>query len=467
MQSPPPIGNVGILAITTAVYVLLAQLAFVLSDPVSIGASFWPAAGLTMATMLLLPTRQWAWVVAGIVIGESGGNLLRGYPFSASLFWTMGNCVEPLLGAYLIRRSGNLHGSLTPLGNLLRFMIYGVIVAPLVGATIGSLGTIVIMGSPVWQVWPKYVVGDALGVLVMAPVLLSWFATKPLPRRRLESTLLISGVLVLCVLAFRNWGHSIDIILTNLLLPLMIWAGLRFGVQGTAWGILVIANAANIATGLGYGPFTVVADPAGHGVTVLQILLAISSATALVVATLTNDLIQGLHKETRLQHQAHHDTLTGLYNRTGLNYRLEQMQHRRGTDSGAVNVLMCDLDEFKHINDRYGHLAGDRVLEEVARRIKGCIRDADIAARLGGDEFIVVVGNSDKETVRSIAERILEAMKKPVGEIAVTMSIGIANATMDSDFQESFAAADRALYKAKHVGKNCSVWADSLNPQEV
>lgn len=463
MQNYPLIGNTRIFAITTIVYLLLAQLAFVLSDPVSLGASFWPAAGLTTAAMLLLPTRQWIWVIAGVVIAEGGGNLVRGYPLSAALFWTLGNCIEPALAAFLIRRSGNLHGSLTPLGNLLRFMFYGVLIAPLVGATVGSLGTIVIMGSPVWQVWPKYMVGDALGVLVMAPVLLSWFDPKPLPRRRAESALLAASVLIMCVLAFRNWGHSADIILTNLLLPLMIWAALRFGVHGTAWVILLIANAANIATGLGYGPFTAVVDPTGHGVTMLQILLAIASATALVVAALTNDLLQGLHKESALIHQAHHDPLTGLYNRTGLSARLEQMQHRRGTDSTSVTVLMCDLDEFKHINDRFGHLAGDMVLEEVARRIKSCIRDADIAGRLGGDEFIVLVCNSDKATVRGIAERILEAMTQPIGEMQLTMSIGIASGTMGDNFQESFAAADRALYKAKHAGKNCSVWADTLN----
>lgn len=462
MQNPPPIGNLRIFAVTTFVYLLLAQLAHVLIDPVSIGASFWPAAGITTAAMLLIPTRQWIWVIAAIVIAEGGGNQLRGYPFSASFFWILGNCIEPLLAAYLIRRSGNLHGSLTPLGNLLRFMIYGVVIAPLVGATVGSLGTILIMGSPAWQVWPKYVVGDALGVLVMAPALLSWFGAQSLPRRGSESTLLAASVLVLCGLAFRNWGNSIDIILPNLLLPLMIWAALRFGIRGTAWTILLIANAANIATGLGYGPFTVVVDPTGHGVTILQILLAISSATALVVATLTNDLIRGLQKESSLLHQAQHDPLTGLFNRAGLNYRLEQIRHRRGTDGATVSVLMCDLDEFKDINDRHGHLTGDVVLEEVARRVRGCIRDADTAARLGGDEFVLFICNSDKETVHLIAERILKAMTPPIGDVQVTMSIGIANGTLEGDFNATLAAADRALYKAKHDGKNCTVWADAL-----
>lgn len=461
MQNPPPIGNLRVFAITAIVYLLLAHLANELNDPVSIGASFWPAAGITTAVMLLIPTRQWTWVLAAIVIAEGGGNHLRGFPLSASFFWTVGNCVEPLLAAYLIRRSGNQHGSLTPLGNLLRFMIFGVVIAPLAGATIGSLGTILVMGSPAWQVWPKYVVGDALGVLVMAPVLLSWFDTKPPPRRRTESALLTISVLILCALAFRNWGHSTDIILTNLLLPFMIWAALRFGIQGTVWTILLIANAANIATGLGYGPFTVVVDPNGHGVTMLQILLAISSATALVVATLTNDLIQGLQKETRLLHQAHHDPLTGLYNRTGLDYRLEQMRYRRGTDNAALSVMMCDLDEFKDVNDQHGHLAGDVVLEEVGRRIRNCIRDADTAARLGGDEFVVLVSNSDKDTVGLIAERILTAMTQPIGDMHVTMSIGIANGSMEGEFREIFAAADRALYKAKQVGKNCSIWADA------
>ncbi|MES3008685.1 MAG: diguanylate cyclase [Pseudomonadota bacterium] len=93
-------------------------------------------------------------------------------------------------------------------------------------------------------------------------------------------------------------------------------------------------------------------------------------------------LIEGIKKETRLQYQANHDQLTGLYNRAGLSVRLEQL--RQSTASTPISRLMCDVDDFKTINDTRGHFAGDEVLIEVARRLRNSIRDDDTAARLGG-----------------------------------------------------------------------------------
>lgn len=460
--APAPSGPL-IFIIASVLYLLLAQMAMLMNNPVSSGGSFWPASGLMLGILLRLPTARWIWVIAGIAVSEFGGDVSHGYPVSASLLWTIGNCLEPLLGAMLIRRSGNHSGTLRPLSNLLRFMIFAVVLAPLVSATIGSMGTIVIMETPFWQAWPKYVVGDALGMLVMAPVLLSWEEPKAVPHRVTEGIVLALCLLLMCLLAFRNWGNIADAILPYLFMPLMIWAALRFGLMGVGWTILLTANAANIATGLGYGPFSATDDPTGHGITLLQILLAITSATALVVATLTNDLIEGIKKETRLQHQANHDLLTGLYNRAGLSLRFDQLRLNAAASKAPISLLMCDLDDFKGINDTYGHLAGDEVLIEVARRLRNSIRDDDTAARLGGDEFAVLLNNDKKATVDAIAQRILDAMALPFhgsfGASRITMSIGIATTSLEQDPQLAINAADAALYRAKHEGKNRSVRA--------
>lgn len=463
-DTPAPSGPL-LFIIASVLYLLLAQMTMLINNPVSSGGSFWPASGLMLGMLLRLPTARWGWVIAGIAVSEFGGDISHGYPVSATLLWTIGNCLEPLLAATLIRRSGNHAGALRPLGNLLRFMIFAVVIAPLVAATIGSMGTIVIMETPFWQAWPKYVVGDALGMLVMAPVLLTWEEPKAAPHRVTEGIVLAVCLLVMCLLAFRNWGNIADAILPYLFMPLMIWAALRFGLMGVGWTILLTANAANIATALGYGPFSAVADPAGHGITLLQILLAITSATALVVATLTNDLIEGIKKEARLQQQANHDLLTGLYNRAGLSLRLDQLRLNTPARKATISLLMCDLDYFKGINDTYGHLAGDEVLIEVARRLRNSIRDDDTAARLGGDEFAVLLNNGDRATVDLIAQRILDAMAQPFqgsfGVGRITMSIGIATLPVEHDAQLAMNTADAALYRAKHAGKNCSVRAQA------
>src|SRR5690606_10785504 len=112
------------------------------NDPVQVGAGFWPAAGVTVAILLRSPTRLWAWVAVGIGIGEVLNNIGSGYPRAAIPLWAAGNMLEPLLGAALVRRFASRRGELVPLPNLLVFIALAVVVAPLVGATVGSIGTV-------------------------------------------------------------------------------------------------------------------------------------------------------------------------------------------------------------------------------------------------------------------------------------------------------------------------------------
>ena len=457
--------SVVVFLITLTSYILLAQTASLLSNPITNDDTFWPGAGLSLALLLMLPNRQWLWVILAIAIGEYISNLSSNSPFAANIFWISGNCIEPLIGAFLIRRSGNINGVLAPQGNMFRFLAYGVIVAPFVGASIGSIGTYQILGASFWESWPKWFIGDSLGVLIVAPILLARVKlSNPLawPKEQIvfAVTLSISTFLIL-----RNWSSFLDLVLPYLFLPFTLWAALRFGIRSTALTIFLIANAASLSISLGYVPYQTGVLDDFYGITMMQVRLHIVSSTAFVVAALTHDLFQGLSNERRLIRQAQRDELTGLYNRAGLKFRVENSNQRRRTDK-PLHLLICDLDAFKAINDKYGHLAGDKVLIEVATRLSACIRDGDAAARIGGDEFVVLLDNSDFQSVTFIADRIIEHMSKPVrgsfGVVELSMSIGITQWQTESDIETAMRAADKALYQAKNQGKNRYVWAPKL-----
>jgi len=181
-----------------------------------------------------------------------------------------------------------------PLKKLMAFLAFGVLVGPLIGASIGSIGSLPF--NPVSVVWPKYLIGDALGVLVMAPLLLVW--NEPAyDRSWVERWGAISLSVAVTLMVFRNWGVEWDVSLPYLMLPPLIWTALRMGVRGAAIACFLIAFIANYATATGYGPFAMSSAP--HAITLLQGYLLIAIVTALSVAALASDLIHSKEMERR------------------------------------------------------------------------------------------------------------------------------------------------------------------------
>jgi diguanylate cyclase (GGDEF)-like protein len=160
-----------------------------------------------------------------------------------------------------------------------------------------------------------------------------------------------------------------------------------------------------------------------------------------------------------MSHQAWHDPLTGLANRSLFMDRVEHamdMQRRRG---GALAVLFCDLDGFKRVNDLFGHAAGDELLVEVGRRVVASVRQADTVARLGGDEFAVLLEDvSDPDEVTKTCQRILAALRtrfQVSGEdVSVTTTIGVAMSETGQSADALLSQADLAMYHGKSQGKN-------------
>jgi two-component system cell cycle response regulator len=152
------------------------------------------------------------------------------------------------------------------------------------------------------------------------------------------------------------------------------------------------------------------------------------------------------------------DKLTGLYNRRYFDHFLDFEIKRSTRQNASLALLMLDIDNFKQINDSLGHLIGDRILNKLGDIIKSIIRETDLAARYGGEEFSIVMSNTGLEEAAEIAERMRKAISAcdfDIKKLPTTVSIGIALYPLDStSLQDLLSNADRALYRAKHEGKN-------------
>jgi two-component system, cell cycle response regulator len=155
------------------------------------------------------------------------------------------------------------------------------------------------------------------------------------------------------------------------------------------------------------------------------------------------------------------DPLTGLYNRRYLIERLAQEMNRIDRYGGTLVFAMIDLDEFKPVNDRYGHVFGDRLLRAVASEISRSLRTPDVAARYGGDEFGVILPHTQPEGALRVCERIRKAVEQLAvnagdAPVSVTSTLGVADYPAEgiSTAEELIHAADEALYGAKRAGKN-------------
>ncbi|MCL4759316.1 MAG: EAL domain-containing protein [Rhodocyclaceae bacterium] len=172
------------------------------------------------------------------------------------------------------------------------------------------------------------------------------------------------------------------------------------------------------------------------------------------------DISERKAAEARIEHLAHHDSLTGLFNRYNLEIRLSQELLSARREGTHLAVLFIDLDRFKIINDTLGHHVGDLLLVEVARRLQLCVRESDIVARLGGDEFVAVLtGLSDPSDTSPVASKILDTLGQPydidTDRLHTSPSIGIAIYPEDgSDTSTLMKNADTAMYHAKEQGRN-------------
>ncbi|MCP5151178.1 MAG: EAL domain-containing protein [Ectothiorhodospiraceae bacterium] len=189
-----------------------------------------------------------------------------------------------------------------------------------------------------------------------------------------------------------------------------------------------------------------------------QLVLAIENTRLQTGLRSTVAHLERMHSE--MERLAFYDPLTGLSNRRLLRERLQQAVKAARRGGHRVGLLYMDLDQFKRINDSYGHEAGDALLRAVSSRLRTCVRELDTVSRIGGDEFALLLADVNGPAgTRTVAQKVLEALRQPIdlaaGSVVVTASIGATLAPDDGDDEQTlFRNADLAMYRAKKRGRD-------------
>jgi diguanylate cyclase (GGDEF)-like protein len=334
-----------------------------------------------------------------------------------------------------------------------------------------SLGLIFIAIRIVAPLWISVLFGNGLIISGIALLLLGLIRYRR-PLHHMEYTLLIIGPATGCAMVICYWagvaeqsrGHIFHGVALLLLLANAI-AGLYQRKKDESGRVIYTLSVSFVLLCIILR--IIYQAKLNHQVTILEnspgnAILFLSSTLGVLGIGFSILLMATQWSQRRIRQVANRDELTGLYNRHGLTVRSSELDRIYHIKHERFSVAIIDIDFFKSINDTYGHVAGDRVLQEIARRIRTNIRSEDILARYGGEEFLVILPCLREIDAVSWAERIREVVSaEPVRlneqHIPVTMSIGITE-TGYQEIRQKFEAvvqrADQALYWAKEHGRD-------------
>jgi diguanylate cyclase (GGDEF)-like protein/PAS domain S-box-containing protein len=554
----------------------------------------WPSTGLLVGMLLCAPPRQWpAYIIVGTAV-DFAANLLP--PLRAPLWLALSasgcNVIEVTVAAWLLRAALAPGRYMATAGQLVRLLVYGVIVAPGIASLLYATCLSAKGFKGFWPSFVEWFPGDALGISIMTPLYLALRSRAPFSRRTwYEATGLFTLLCVISIGVF--WQTSLPLLFA--ILPVLLLVEVRLGMAGAALGLLAVSTIGGFFTSRGHGPigltvlalsprtlmlqafafvsmllvyiaevvrasrerlelslraseqrFRLLAEGSSDIITLTnlarEVVYVSPSATTLLgwdrngavlfergamvhpddhatLEKLYTDCLAGktrnilefrgrkrdgsylwleanlvlhcdpetaspagfinvvrdisgrkaaeeeLNKALNVaESRAITDAVTGIANRRRLDEYVERQWERAQNDGLTISVLMIDVDHFKHYNDRYGHLAGDRCLREVTGAIAGVVqRPTDFVGRYGGEEFVVVLPDTDLAGALHVGEKIRCAVEleqiphEGNPHRVVTVSIGCATAAPDMDQRsvQLLESADAAMYQAKEAGRNC------------
>jgi diguanylate cyclase (GGDEF)-like protein len=382
-----------------------------------------------------------------------------------------------MLGGWLITKFAKGLKAFNHPRTLVSYVLLAAVLSTTVSATIG-VSVLTFAGSShpsqYLQVWLTWWLGDMISNLVIAPwlvLLLTHRWTKPTVKLILGSIVTFALLFMMEGFIFFNWprSHSELHSLTYLILPLLLLIVFRFGALGVSSAVIVTSGIAIGGTLGGYGPFAN-GEP-NESLLLVQTFLGTIAISMLVVAAVlkqrkraeralvkSNKQLQ--EKEQRMRFQAFHDLLTDLPNRSALEERLTLALEIAKRHKRQIAVLFIDFDNFKIINDSFGHLVGDEILKLAGKRLKNNVRAEDTVARMGGDEFVILLSEiNTKQDAAKVADVLLKVFQTPFilqnQTLPLTISVGIAIFPTDGETVSGLLHhADVALYRAKQNGRN-------------
>lgn len=449
-----------------AIYVPTAVLGIGLAIPPGNVTPVYPAAGLAFGAYLWRGRAILPGIFLGAVLGNLVGILRHGADIlavSASLAIGVGEVLSVIVGAALLGRFVSAGATLeSPLRVVWLFTVCLLwLVSPTVGVT-----ALAAHGLLPWAdygyTWVTWWLGDAIGLMLVTPlVLLAWSRVSDpehagvVPPSLLPATLAYGALTVTLSLA--------PLPVTFLLLPATMLLVLRYEILGAAvasalCSVLIIGMV--LAGSSLYGEFAL-----NERLLLVQMLIAVNAFTGYFLAAHVRTIAR-LHTGIDLaREESERDHLTGLLNRRGFERYAGQALHQLRHDDHGLALVMLDIDDFKTINDTYGHDFGDRVLVSLGCALHRVLRTTDHAARLGGDEFMLLLQATSLDELRAISSRLLGVTGRlqvadAPPEFSFTLSGGVAFTHEANALDALVVQADKRLYQAKQAGKNRIVWPD-------
>jgi diguanylate cyclase (GGDEF)-like protein len=232
--------------------------------------------------------------------------------------------------------------------------------------------------------------------------------------------------------------------------PVLAWLVVPAAMTAIRFRSRVVVVAA-VLTACEMVAVSVAVDPAALAHDPRVLILSVSLLVAVVSVT---SALAGA--EMKYREESVLDPLTGLLNRSGLESRFAEVREQAILLDKSVCLIACDLDDFKRVNDTYGHDRGDDVLRDVTYEMRKALRSFELFYRLGGEEFVVLLPGMDVEGGVEVGERLRAAVEESrPGGVSITLSVGVATADGAAiEYDAVFQAADRAMYEAKAAGRN-------------
>lgn len=415
-------------------------------------ASIWPANAILLAIMVLRPetNRPLTWLTSALAF--IGADLLSGNDLARSTLLNGAN-IAGVAGGALAFQS-------IPKGTLLMqrpmdatFIVVSIVFSATCAAVAGMVPGIYLFAMPAsdsFYLWFATEMANYAIFLTLAFSLVMPKAADQPGEVRFRQLSMAAALIALVgsIALMHLLGRAGSIAFS---IPALIWCAVIFPptiamlLTTAACGWLLIAAPLNLLP-----LHTDLAESAS--MSSLRLGVAMLAIAAFAVACLTAAWNTA---QARLEHAASHDALSGLLNRAAFVGRAEQ-----ALKSPGASLLMLDVDHFKQINDNHGHAMGDAALEMMGTTLRKALREGDVVGRIGGEEFAILLPQTTQMTASAVAERLRHAVAtcrlatdggKPV---PMTVSIGLAHVTAQSSLNQLMAAADGALYSAKHNGRN-------------
>ena len=458
--------------------VLVATLAFVgLASGRGAGhvPAIWWANSALASVMLLDRRRRWLRLLAAGYLGNIAAHLIFRDPLWEVFTLSAVDICETAIAVFGVGFALGRRVDLTRQPQLLRFVVFAVLLAPLVASLLAS-AVLHVATHSAFTVSLRWFPASALGMAIVVPVVLGLARRET--RELFDTDHLANTLLYLLMIAAATTAifTGSDFSWLFLIFPPLLFLVVRLGLSGGVLGCCVVAAiGTHFTVAVRRGPFSQLVDPSlENRILILQLFLATAvlsvSVVAIVLADLKRATAAATLSEARYRELASSmetlatvDGLTGVANRRHFDHTIEMEWQRAQRQRAPLTLLLLDVDRFKAFNDLYGHLEGDNCLCSIARiALETTRRPSDTVARLGGEEFAVILPGTMAEGALEMAEKlrrgVLELKTRHQGNShgVVTISVGCATVVPaeGATTMTLMALADAALYAAKEAGRN-------------